>query len=102
MHRLPLKEIFNLRWYIQHLTDESGYDYDYYYYLDNSLSEDNWMLQTNRKFMKYVIYNGHSMTHKHVNKNTVRPIIKANPYQEHDTDEGESQANIHRFLLGGN
>ena len=40
--------------------------------------------------MKYVIFNGHSMTHKHVNKSPVRPIFKACPYQKLDIDEGES------------
>ena len=33
--------------------DESEYDDD----LNNPLSEDNWLLQTRTKFMKYVIYN---------------------------------------------
>ena len=79
-----LKDLFNLRWYIQHFIDESGYDYYYYYYLDNLLSEDNWMLQTNRKFMKHVIFNRHSKTHKQLNKNPVRPIINTYPYQKLD------------------
>ena len=73
----PLKELLNLRWSIQHLIDESGYDYGDDYYLDNHLSEDNWMFQTGGKFMKDIIYTLHSMTHKHVNKNCIRPIIKA-------------------------
>ena len=30
------------------------------------------------------------MTHKHVNKNPIRPIIKVKPYQKLDIDEGES------------
>ena len=30
--------------------------------------------------MRYVIYNGHTMTNKHVHKNPERPIIKANSY----------------------
>ena len=75
---LPLKELFNLRWYIQHLIDESEYDDDDD--LNNPQSEDNWLLQTRGKFMRYVIYNGHTMTNKHVHKNPVRPIIKANSY----------------------
>ena len=44
LHQTPLQELFNLRWYMQHLIDESGYDYYYLYYLDNPLSEHNWML----------------------------------------------------------
>ena len=75
LHHTHLQELFNLRWYIQHLIDERGYDDDDDDYLDNPLSEDNWMLQTNRKFMKYVIYNGHSMTLEQLNKNLIRPII---------------------------
>ena len=35
LRKTPLQELFNLRWYVQHLRDESGYDYDYY--LDNPL-----------------------------------------------------------------
>ena len=88
-----LKELYNLRWYIQYLIDESGNDYDDDDYFSNPLHEDNWMLQTNRKFMKYVIYILHSMTHKHVNKNPIRPIIKVIPYHKHHTDEGESAKN---------
>ena len=59
----PLIEHFNLRWYIQHLIDESESDNDDDD-LKNPFNEDNWWLQTRRKFMRYVIYNGHTMTHK--------------------------------------
>ena len=79
LHHTPLKELYNLRWCVQHLIDESEYDYDDDD-LNNPLSEDNWMLQTNGKFMKYVIYNLHSMTHKQLNKNPVRTIIKVVRY----------------------
>ena len=58
--------------------------------LNNPLIEDNWFFQTRGKFMKYVIYNGHTITHKHVNKNPVRPFTKANPYHKHHIGEGES------------
>ena len=57
--------------------------------LNNPLSADIWLLQTRRKFMKYVIYNRHTMTHKHVDKNPVRPITKTHPNHKHDTNEGE-------------
>ena len=40
--------------------------------------------------MKYVFYNGHAMTHKHMDKNPVRPITKGNPNHRLDTDGGES------------
>ena len=86
---MPLQELFNLRWYIQHLIDQSGYDYGYYY-LDNPLNEDNLMLQTNRKFMKYVIFTLQSMNNVHVSNNPMRSIIKAIPYHNNHTDEGES------------
>ena len=89
MPTTPLQDLFNLRWYIQHLIDKCECDYDDYD-LNNPLREDNWLLQTRRKFMKYVIYNGHAMTHKHVDKSPVRPIIKANPHHKHHTDGGES------------
>ena len=61
LHKKPLQELFNLRWYIQHLLDESQSDDDDNE-LDNPLSEENWMLQTNWKFIKYVAHNKHSMT----------------------------------------
>ena len=56
MPSTPLQELQNIRKYIQHLMDESDYDYDDYYF-DDPLSEHNWLSQTRRKFMKYVIYN---------------------------------------------
>ena len=56
LHLTPLKEVFNLRWYIQHLMDENEDE------SGNSLSEEDWMKQTNWKFIKYVIHHRHSMT----------------------------------------
>ena len=50
LHLTILKELFNLRWYIQHLIDQSEDEFE------NSLSEENWMKQTNWKFIKYVIH----------------------------------------------
>ena len=50
LHQTPLHELFNLRWYIQHLIDESGDEFE------NPLSEENWMKQTNWKFFKYIIH----------------------------------------------
>ena len=65
----------NLRWYIQHLINESGYLYDD----DESnypLSEDKWMLQTHGKFMKYVLFTLHRMTPEQMKMNPIRSIIK--------------------------
>ena len=28
LHHTPLQELYNLRWYIQHLIDENGYEHD--------------------------------------------------------------------------
>ena len=44
----PMKKIFNLRWYIQHLMDQSEDE------AQNPLSEENWMKQNNCKLIKYV------------------------------------------------
>ena len=41
LHQTPLKELFKLRWYIQHLMDENE-DED-----ENPLNHENWMKQTN-------------------------------------------------------
>ena len=49
LHHTTLQELFNLRWYIQHLIDETEPDDDGNF--DSPLSEDNWMLQTNWKFI---------------------------------------------------
>ena len=50
-----LDELYNLRRYITHVMNESGYhpdDPDF----DHPLSEHNWLSQTRGRFMKYVIY----------------------------------------------
>ena len=56
MPNTPLKELYNLRRYIQYLILECEYDYDDDDF-DNPLDEDNWLFQTRGKFMKYVICN---------------------------------------------
>ena len=89
MSPTPLQELTNLRWYIQHLIHVSGYLYDD----DESnypLSEDNWMLQTHGKFMKYVFYTLHRMTPEQMKMNPIKPIIKVKTNEELDTDKGES------------
>ena len=95
-NQTPLQELFNLRWHIQHLIDESQSDDDDDGF-DNPLSEDNWMLQANWKFIKYVIHKKHSMTPKQLKKNPIKPIIKVHPNQECDIDEGESSIDEEEF-----
>ena len=73
----------NLGWYIQNLIDESDDEFD------NPLSEENWMLQTNWKFIKYVIHYKHLMTPKQLKKKPIESIIKID-HEELDTEEVES------------
>ena len=84
LHQTPLLELFNIRWYIQHLIDQSGDEFE------NPLSEQNWMKQTNWKFIKYVIHHKHSTTLEQLKKKPFKPIIKIKQHEELDTEEGES------------
>ena len=89
MPTTPLQMLENLRWYIQHLINESGYLYDD----DESnypLSDDKWMLQTHGKFMKYVFFTLHRMTPEQMKMNPIKPIIKVKTNEELDKEEGES------------
>ena len=89
MPTTPLQMLESLRWYIQHLINESGYLYDD----DESnypLSEDKWMLQTHGKLMKYVIFTLHRMTPEQMKMNPIKPIIKVKANEELDKEEGES------------
>ena len=52
----------------------------------NPLSESNWILQTNKKFMKYVIFTLQEMTPEQLKQNP----ITVHPKQKLDTDEVES------------
>ena len=56
LHHTPLREVFNLICYIQHLMDETEDQHE------NPLSEENWMKQNNWKFIKCVIHHTHPMT----------------------------------------
>ena len=56
LHHTPLREVFNLRCYIQHLMDETEDEHE------NPLSHENWMKQNNWKFIKFLIHHKHSMT----------------------------------------
>ena len=55
MPTAPLKELYTLYSYIQHLILESKYDYEDEEF-DNFLDEENLLLQTRGKYMKFVIY----------------------------------------------
>ena len=48
------------------------------------------MLQTHHKFMKYVLFTLHRMTPEQMKVNPIKPIVKVNPNQELNTDDGES------------
>ena len=61
MLNTPLKELYNLYWYIQHLILESEFDYDDDEF-DDPLDEGNWLLQTRGKYMKFVIYHSSTAT----------------------------------------
>ena len=64
----PLKELYNLYRYIQHLILESVFEYDDEEF-DNPLDEANWLLQTRGKYMKFVIYNSSTATEPRATSN---------------------------------
>ena len=64
----PLKELYNLYSYIQHVILESEFDYDDEEF-DNPLEEANWLLQTRGKYMKFVIYNSSTATQPRATSN---------------------------------
>ena len=86
----PMKKIFNLRWYIQHLMDENQDE------AQNPLSEENWLKQSNCKFMKYVIHHRHPMTPEQLKQKPFEEIFK-NQHEILDTDEGESNEEEEEF-----
>ena len=79
IHQTPLKELFNLRWYIQHLMDESEDENE------NPLSHENWMKQTNQKFIKYIFHQKHSMTPGKIKRIPFKEIIKIG-HEQLDTE----------------
>ena len=83
LHYTPLKEVFNLRWYIQHLMDENKDE------AQNPLSQENWMKQNNWKFIKYVIHHRHSMTPEQLKQKPFKEIFKKQ-HEKLDTEKGES------------
>ena len=86
----PMKKIFNLRWYIQHLMDENEDE------AQNPLSEENWIKQNNCKFMKYVIHHRHPMTPEQLKQKPFEKIFK-NQHEKVDTEEGESNEEEEEF-----
>ena len=78
-----MKEVFNLRWYIQHLMDEDE-DED-----ENPLNHENWMKQTKWKFIKYVIHPKHSMSPEQLKQKPFEEIFKIQ-HEKLDTEKGES------------
>ena len=83
LHQTPFKEVFNLRWYIQHLMDQSEDENE------NPLNHENWMKQTNWKFLKYVIHHKHSLTPEQLKQKPFEEIIKIQ-HENIDTEEWES------------
>ena len=83
LHHTPLREVFNLRCYIQHLMDESEDE------TQNPLSHESWMKQNNWKFIKYVVHYRHPMTSEQLIQKPFEEIFK-NQHEKVDTDEGES------------
>ena len=79
----PMTKIFNLRWYIQHLMDESEDE------AKNPLSQEHWMKQNNCKFIKYVIHHRHPMTPEQLKQKPFEESFK-NQHEKVDTDEGKS------------
>ena len=90
LHQTPLKEVFNLSLYIQHLMDENEDE------SENPLSEENWMKQTNWKFTMYVIHHKHSMTPEQLKQKPFKEIFKIQ-HEKLDTEEGESNEEENEF-----
>ena len=84
LHQTLMQELYNIRWYIQHLIDGNEYQYDDDEWT-NPLSEINWIFQRNKKFMKYVIFTLQEMTPEQLKQNP----ITIHPNQKLITDEGE-------------
>ena len=68
MPNTPLKELYKLYRYIRHLILKSKFDHDDEEF-DNPLDEDNWLLQTRGKYMKFVIYHSSTVTEPRITSN---------------------------------
>ena len=82
-HHTQLREVFNLRCYIQHLMVETDDQHE------NPLSEENWMKQNHWIFIKYVIHHRHPMNPEQLKHKPFEEIFK-NQHEKVDTEEGES------------
>ena len=89
LHHTPLREIFNLRCYIQHLMDESEDE------TQNPFSEENRLKQNNWKFTKYVIHHRHPMTPEQLKQKPFKEIFK-NQHEKVDTEEGELNEEVEK------
>ena len=89
LHHTPLREVFNLRCYIQHLMDESEDE------TQNPLSEEIWMKWNIWKFIKYVIHHRHPMTPEQLKQKPFEEIFK-NQHKRVDTEKGESNEEEHK------
>ena len=85
LHQTPLKEVSNLRWYIQHLMDQKENE------AENPLCEQNWMKQANWKFIKYVIHHKHSRTPEQVKQKPFEEFSRNNMKQESTTSSENSK-----------
>ena len=86
----PMIQIFNLRWYIQHLMDESEEENQ------NPVNHENWMKQPNWKFMKYVIHHRHPMAPEQLKQKPFEEIFKK--HENLDTEKGESNEEEENLL----
>ena len=83
LHHTALREVLNLRCYMQHLMDQTEHE------TQNPLSEENWMKQNNWKFIKYVIHHRLPMTPEQLKQKLFEESFK-NQHENVDTQEGES------------
>ena len=83
LHHTPLREVFNLRCYIQHLMDETEDQHE------NPLSEENWMKQNNWKFVNYVIHHRHPMMPEQLKQKLFEEVFKVQVGKV-GTEKGES------------
>ena len=72
LHHTPLREVFNLRCYIQLLMNQIEDE------TQTPLSEENWMKQNNWKFIKFLIHHKHSMTPEQLKQKPFEKISRIN------------------------
>ena len=98
LHSKLMKELYNLRWYIQHLVDEYEYQYGGNEWT-NSLHESNWTYRSNKQFMNNVNFTLKEMTPDQMKINPIKPIIQVKTNEELDTEEGESNTDEHQSTI---